>query len=33
MMLKELESQILALTSTEKAQVIQLLSQNLGNVE
>jgi uncharacterized protein (DUF433 family) len=31
MTLKELESQILALTSTEKAQVIQLLSQNVGN--
>jgi uncharacterized protein (DUF433 family) len=31
MTLKELESQILALTSAEKAQVIQLLSQDVGN--
>jgi uncharacterized protein (DUF433 family) len=31
MTLKELESKILALTAAEKAQVIQLLSQNLGN--
>lgn len=31
MTLKEIESQILALSLTEKAQVIQLLSQNVDN--
>jgi uncharacterized protein (DUF433 family) len=31
MTLKELESKILALTPAEKAQVIQFLSQNVGN--
>ncbi len=33
MTLKELESQLLSLTSSEKEQAIQLLTQSLGSIE